>query len=256
MMCPHCMEDSTPDSGEFITMDIFRKAVYFGLDVGCKVFILSGGEPTEHDQLLRLCQWLDNTLRGRMSLFSICTNGMWLKDQQKCEQMKKITRLSTFKGMQIYTHKRWYREYDYVIKHKMDYERFPHTLVEVDSPIYMQDLGRARSCEEAQKEVAKNPYFMSCCNCALAARQLEMRDFGVTLTIRRQFCKPSVDAQGYVHMSESRLCPTVGSVNKDKSEDIYERMRSFVPCGRCANCVRFKESEDLKIQQAKHLLFG
>ena len=254
MMCEHCMEESTPDSNEFMSMDTFRRAVTFGQKIGCMAYVLSGGEPTENEQILEMCQWFDQRMRGINCLFTICSNGMWLKDEVKRERIRKITELPTFHGMQVYTHKRWYREYDYVVAHTEEYESYPGVKVDADDTIWMQDLGRARQSEAAQAEVSKNPYKMSCCNCTLAARQLKMQGFGMHLTMHGQLCKPAIDAEGGVHMSESRTCPTVGNVWKDSPAAIYERMQTYKPCGRCAGYKRFVESTEPQIVRARMVL--
>ena len=242
MMCAHCMEDARPDGNGFISDEVFHRAVTFGQEIGCRVFTLSGGEPTEHPRFRELCTWLDGRLRG-WGMFTICSNGMWLKDEKKTEAVRAVSRLSTFTGMQVYTNRKWYREYDYVMEHRKEYEAIQGIIFTPDDKIWMQDLGRARNNAEAQKEVAESPYFMSCLNATLIAKQCSvMRGFGQMFELRGQFCRPQVDCEGNVHMSESRLCPSVGSVLLQTPEEIYSHMRRYSPCGNCAGYRRFCNS--------------
>ena len=251
MMCPHCMEDAQP-TGLMMTLDTFKQAVKFGTYIGNEHFVLSGGEPTENELITEMCEWMDMVTGCS---FTIVSNGMWLKDETKRQRIEWITRLHKYLGMQVYTHKKWYKDYDYVVSHKHEYEKYGKVIVDIDSPIFMMDLGRARTNPEAQQEVEKNPYFMSCLNATLTAIQIaEPQMFGITMMLHRQFCKPSVDCEGNVHMSESRLCPSVGNVNTDNFSDIWQRMRAFRPCGHCKQYQKFIDSPRSDIAAARSVL--
>ena len=157
--------------------------------------------------------------------------------------------------MQVYTNRQWYRDYDYVVSHRHEYEQYRKITVNIDDTIFMQDLGRARTNPEAQREVERNPHFMSCLNATLTAIQIaDPQMFGITMMLRRQFCKPSVDCEGNVHMSESRLCPSVGNVNTDNFADIWQRMRAFKPCGKCHQYQTFINSDTQKAVLAKQII--
>ena len=68
------------------------------------------------------------------------------------------------------------------------------------------------------------------------------------------FCKPCVDPNGNVHMSESMLCPSVGNVNEHLFSDIYKNMCNFKPCGSCKDYEKFKNSTRPDLRAAKELL--
>ena len=251
MMCPHCMEDAR-ETGQMMTPETFRQAVKFGTFIGNGHFVLSGGEPTENEHIAEMCEWFD---RATGCNFTIVSNGMWLNDETKRQRVERITRMHSFLGMQVYTNRQWYKDYDYVVSHRQEYEQYRKVIVDIDAPIFMQDLGRARSNPEAQREVERNPHFMSCLNTTLTAIQIaEPQMYGITMTLHRQFCKPSVDCEGNVHMSESRLCPSVGNVNTDSFADIWQRMRAFRPCGQCRGYKKFMESQRPDIAAARRLM--
>ena len=251
MMCPHCMEDAQ-ETGLMMALDTFKQAVKFGTYIGNSHFVLSGGEPTENEHITEMCEWME---LAAVCFFYIVSNGMWLKDERKRQRIEWISRLSCYVGMQVYTNKQWYKEYDYVISHKHEYEKYNKVIVDADSHIFMQDLGRARTNPDAQKEVEQNPHFMSCLNATLVAIQkADPQWFGITMMLQRQFCKPSVDCEGNVHMSESRLCPAVGNVNTDNFADIWQRMRAFRPCGHCMQYRKFMESPRLDIAAARAVM--
>lgn len=252
MGCPHCMEDAK-ENGEMMTLDTFIQAIRFGDYIGRSLFILSGGEPTENGYIADMCNWFDTYTI--MCKFSIASNGMWLKDDVKRKHVEQITKLHTFAGMQVYTHKRWYKEYEYVVSHKSEYEKYSGIVVDIDSPIFMRRLGRAIINADACKETEKNQYFMSCLNYTLMAIQEKSpKWFGKRLDLFSLFCTPSVDCYGDVHMSESRLCPSVGNVNTDGFEEIWNRMRKFRTCGHCYEYNKFIKSERDDIKMARIVL--
>ena len=251
MMCPHCMEDAQ-ETGLMMTLDTFKQAVKFGTYIGNAHFALSGGEPTENEHIAEMCEWLDMATSCN---FTIVSNGMWLKDEAKRQQVGRICHLNSYLGMQVYTNKQWYKEYDYVVNHKREFDKYNKVIVDIDSPIFIQDLGRARTNADAQREVEQNPHFMSCLNTVLSAIQIaNPKEFGITMMLHRQFCKPSVDCEGNVHMSESRLCPSVGNVNTDSFADIWQRMREFRPCGHCKQYRKFLDSTRPDIAAARKLM--
>lgn len=250
MCCAHCLDDARED-GHDMSFETFIYSVSFGLYLGCTHFVLSGGEPTLNPKILTMCDLLDKGSHP----FSIVSNGMWLKDPKKCEEIAKITQMESFVSMQVYTNKHWYKEYDYVVSHKKDYEAYNKVIVVVDAPIHMKDLGRARTNDVAQSEVHNDTHFMSCLNASLCAKQVQRPwDFGYTLTMNGKFCVPSIDSFGRVHMSESRLCPIVGDVTKDNFDAIWYAMQEFRPCGRCHEYKRFMESDKSDIVRARKVL--
>ena len=254
MGCPHCMEDAR-ETGTMMDLNTFKRAVGFGMYLGTPAYILSGGEPTENPLLLDMCGCLSDILRGTFSTFSITSNGMWLKDPQKWDMMEKIGKLPSCAGIQVYTNKAWYKEYDFVVSNIDEYKKFPKVVVDIDSHIFMQDLGRARWNSKAQKEVSDNPHFMSCLNTALLARQSDdPTTFGMNQLMHKQFCKPSVDALGNVHMSESRLCPSVGRITRDSFDTIWQGMKKFKPCGKCRLYDKFLASDRPDIVKARQIL--
>lgn len=251
MQCPHCMEDAQP-VGRMMTLDTFKQTVKFGTYIGNSHFVLSGGEPTENEHITEMCEWFELATRCN---FTIVSNGMWLKDKMKRQRVEWISRLHSYLGIQVYTHKKWYKDYDYVVSHKHEYEKYNKVIVDISSPIFMQDLGRAKTDLEAQKEVEKNPHFMLCLNSVLTAIQIaDPQEFGISMMLHRQFCKPSVDCDGNVHMSESRLCSSVGNVNTDDFTDIWQRMKAFRPCGHCKQYKNFMGSQRSDIVAARAVM--
>lgn len=256
MLCPHCLDDSRPcgeDCG-MITADTFDKACKFAADASVWQVLISGGEPTEHPNLAELCKIAANHGLN----FTICTNGMWMGDAKAEWRMEKIAKMKACLYIQLYTNPRWYRLHDKTIaewkKQESRWRSMSMTLV-TDEIRSMQALGRAKHCNEAMEEVRKSKYHNACLVPSLMAHQCsDIKQFSFMMNTQGHFCTPLVDWQGNLHMSESWLCPHIGSVLTDTTEQLWEKMRQFRPCGGCYNCKKFLREKTDKMAQVRKIL--
>lgn len=259
MGCAHCLQDSKPD-GPDMTMETFRKALDFGDFLNVRVYLFSGGEPTCNDNFLEMCREFNDRQRASSSpsAFLIATNGQWITSSSGKKMMEKICKLPSLSGVQVYTNKDWYSAYKTICAHRVDFMKLPKVVFDNTSPIHMCDLGRARNSEKAQAQIdAEKSYFcMSCLNGILAFRQISSpSDHGLISFRPGLFCKPMVDVNGNVHISESWLCPSYGNVNTDDFNDIFMRLKEAMPCMGCRNSRKFLASDTLSVQRAKAVIF-
>lgn len=251
--CAHCMQCSTPD-GEHMDFVTFKQAIKFGAFLGCSVFVISGGEPTEHPQFLEFCQYLDKYIsKNKMqAVISVTSNGMWFP--AKKEIVIQLSTLRSFAGMQVYTNPKWYQDADFILKHKDEINAIPRVNVDTIDIQNMQDLGRAKTSFKAQEEVEANKYHMSCINSHLLFRQVSTSQKLKGLVRFNLMCKPMIDFKGDVHLSESWLCPSFGNVNTDYMLTIFNNLRVAKPCCKCSLGQKFLTSQDPKIVAAKQFL--
>ncbi|MCX4279483.1 radical SAM protein [Muribaculum sp.] len=250
--CRHCLQNSLPD-GPHMTEAMFKRTLAFGKFLRCMTYVISGGEPTEHPQFYDFCKMLNNFIskNGNKAAFTVVSNGMWYPEQ--VETMRKLARLEHYAGMQVYTNQQWYKDYDFIMAHKEDLEAIEKVKVDTE-PLQMQDLGRARFNEDAQLEVAKNPYHMSCLNGHLIFKQVSPMRRLDGLFINGTMCKPLVDFRGNVHLSESCLCPSFGNVDTDLHMDIFRNLQEATPCLKCAGGRKYIESTAPDIVRAKNII--
>ena len=116
-------------------------------------------------------------------------------------------------------------------------------------PHFMQDLGRAR--KNCLEETEKSTHVPSCINSHLIAMQARsLQQFLSMAAQAAKFCRPLIDHNGGIHMSESWLCPTVAHVT-DGVAEAFRKMRESRPCKGCKLYRNFellheKEMEILK----------
>ena len=274
--CPHCMECSNPN-GQHMNIETFRRAIVFANFIGSNIITLSGGEPTTHPDFFMFCKALNNVYKKP---FSVVSNGTWCLNiwgtiSMECEADEFIEQLkytpekierqirrmcSDFKyfvGMQVYSNKLFYKDYEAIKSKEQYFKSFGTKIQFEETPIRsMQDLGRARTCDVAQKMCDESKYHMSCLNATLIAKQItNPKDYGKTIEMQaHQFCHPMVDFNGDVHRSESWLCQSVGNVNTDTFSDIWDNIKAYKPCGGCKGCQKFNTSEDPRIVMARNII--
>lgn len=251
--CKHCMQNSLPD-GPHMTEEVFKRAIAFGKFLKVKMWVISGGEPTEHPQFYHFCKLLNEALgKDGKAAFTVVSNGTWYRDSEKVEMVKKLSRLRNFAGMQVYTNKQWYKDYDFIMENKKGIESIEKIYIDTE-PLYMQDLGRARMNKEAQEAVAENKYHMSCLNGHLLFAQLSPLRRLEGFAREGMMCKPLIDFKGNVHLSESWYCQSFGNIMTDLHMEIFKSLKDGQPCCKCALGKKYLESDREDIMKARYIL--
>lgn len=253
MMCPHCLDDATPDGG-LMDRRTFDKALEFAIAVKAGHLVVSGGEPTAHPDFLSFCRSVSDS----GLTFSVCTNGMWLGDEKGEWRMERVAKLKRFLGAQVYTNPRWYRLHETTVeRYRRQESRWQSLGVKLDTTevLNMQDLGRARTCKEAIAEMERHRYHNSCLTAhTLAAQTPGFPDFFKIMVSIGHFCTPLIDWAGGFHMSESWLCQSFGNVITNTPDEIWGRISRSRPCGGCRLYNRFLSNDTPKMVRARELL--
>lgn len=244
MGCPHCMQDARPD-GRLMTDETIEQVLDFCREARPLVVSVTGGEPTEHPRWAEMTREL---LRMKpVALVNVLTNGAWIEDDKQRLKMAKLIRDA--KGrmqVQVYSHPKYYQDHEWTVAHEQQY-RSIGCIADFHSPIFMQDLGRAR--RNCRQETAKSDHVPSCINSHLIAVQARSLQHFLSMAAQAaKFCRPLIDPDGGIHMSESWLCPTVAHVG-DGVEEAFRKMRESRPCKGCRLYRNFEQlhKEEMKI---------
>ena len=236
MGCPHCMQESTP-RGRHMTEETFAQVLAFCREAQPMVVNITGGEPTEHPDWLRMTRGV--LALPSVKVVSIITNGAWIEDDAERIKMAKLIREA--KGavkVQVYSNPKYYKDHEWTVSHEAQFRSIGCT-PDFHSPIFMQDLGRARkNCGE---EVTESDHVPSCINSHLIAMQARnFPHFFAMCVGAAKFCRPLIDPDGNVHMSESWKCHAVAHVSNGAA-DVFRKMREAQPCGQCRLYENFTE---------------
>ena len=247
MQCPHCMQDSTPQ-GKHMTEETFLQVLDFCKDASPMIVNISGGEPTEHPDFVSYVKRI--MMIPGVKVICILTNGSWIEDTKKRIAMAKLIKAGKNSiKVQVYSNPLYYRNHKWTVLHEAQY-RSIGCIPDFNSPIYMQDLGRART--NCTKEVEQSSFVPSCINSHLLALQArDLRHFMTMAFQAGKFCRPLIDPDGNIHMSESWLCKSVAHVS-DGVEVAFWKMQGSRPCKGCRLYKNFaelhpKEMEVLKL---------
>lgn len=228
MGCPHCMQESSP-RGKNMTEETFGQVLDFVREAKPMVVNVTGGEPLEHPQWRAFVKAILD-IKG-VAIVAILTNGYWIEDAKQRIAMAKLIREN--KGrvkVQVYSNPKYYKNHEWTVAHKAQFKSIGCT-PDFDSPLFMQDLGRAR--KNCQDEVAESDHVPSCINSHLIARQARtMQQFFEMCISAAKFCRPLIDVDGGIHMSESHLCQTVAHVS-DGVTVAFGKMQQSRPCQGC-----------------------
>lgn len=244
MKCPHCMQDSTP-KGRHMTEETFEQVLEFCRQARPLVVSITGGEPTEHPLWLSMTKAMLQL--PTKPIVCIITNGAWIEDATTRISMAKLIRENKPRvKVQVYSHPKYYRDHDWTVEHEQQF-RSIGCRPDFTDPIFMQDLGRAR--KNCQEEVAQSDHVPSCINSHLIARQARsLTQFLSMAAQAAKFCRPLIDPDGNIHMSESWLCPTVAHVS-DGADEAFRKMRQSRPCRGCRLYHNFEQlhQQEMKV---------
>ncbi|MBO4499177.1 MAG: radical SAM protein [Bacteroidaceae bacterium] len=228
MGCKHCMQDSTAQ-GRHMTRETFDRVLAFVREAEAWLVSVTGGEPTEHPEWYA---WTKELLRiGSVKVLVIVTNGTWIEDKEQRIRMARL--LHETKGrviVQVYSNPLYYPKHEWTVEHEQQFRSIGISPNFTD-PIFMQDLGRARS--NCREETEASSCVPSCINSHLLAVQAHsMHQFLLMAGQAAKFCRPLIDPDGAIHMSESWLCPAVANIS-DGCDEAFRKMRQSRPCRGC-----------------------
>lgn len=240
MMCSHCMQDSRPDSNDFMSMEVVDDFINFSKNIEYGILIISGGEPTLHPQLYDIIDRIYNKSNIKPKRILIASNGDFILDDKRIEMVQRIS--NDFKdvvGWQISLFKNYYRLYNKIISNynKIKKVTEPCTCnIETDGLRKIIPLGRASKLKGIEKLCDTQKYRnISCINGHLLALQSEnVQDYFSKAIISGLYCHPAIDSYGNIRFGESIFCQTIGNV-KDKPEMILYKLKNMNPCGKCYN---------------------
>lgn len=210
MGCSHCMEDAQPN-GRHMPISVFKQVLELHVQHGFPFLMLSGGEPTEHPDFVRIAK----AARLFSPVALVMSNGLWLHDG-RCEEY-----LSLGIRFQIINDPAYYPVRVEPVKHK-NIVVFAEKLIAPVSPI-----GRAKKNNLQTGRISPLCFnFRSCIH--------HLNDFRTAVGYLRhlgRMCTPSITVDGEIVAGESRFCSPMGNLNS--SMDELTKNAKALRCSRC-----------------------
>jgi hypothetical protein len=208
-----------------MTWDTFKKAIKFIKNTGSRAINISGGEPSLHPEVVSFAVFIKNNYPNDF-LLSLISNGNFLEDEDKTKQI-----LEVYDVVQVTCDDRYY-------PHPIDLDivrnKYPNIGTE-DRIRSTMKMGRSNKEEGVQRT---SPF---CFNMRSFIKLSNVTFYQACQTMEQhlKFCGWAIKPSGKISLSESLLCPTVGSVLMS-NEDITESIRKF-KCNGCLYAARLEE---------------
>lgn len=254
LKCPHCMQNASPERQQFMSEEVFDRAIDLAKFLGALTITISGGEPTTHPKLFNFLE----KLTDHMGVVTIASNGMFLKDYQLSAKLAEALRRHQNLYIQITSVKGLYANYEYVHKPGLRALRNLGSRAIVcdrKEDVQLKAVGRAAS-EPCLAEATKNNHYPSCINPCLILRQSPLTQAVAELfEVHSRFCAPVVYWNGDVKLGEAEQCAKVASLQEPFSE-IVQKMYDFKPCGKCLDYRRHFSAPSTDKEVAVATLLG
>ena len=225
MHCSHCM-NRADGNGAHMDFETLQQVVKKLNELPCKVLLITGGEPTEHPDLLPFAEYLSQNLRdiNRCSV-ALTTNGLFLADH--IELAHQLRQFFPNFHIQVTNDRRFYPL-------DIDEEKPLFQLEYVTVCRRLQTIvpqGRA-----LDNRIPTDRQASTCINCRSFIHQLPESTIEATIMMLEQyqrFCSPAIGVDGLLRAGESSLCPAFGSVYDD-NDTLSRNLQNF-RCNRCAD---------------------
>lgn len=227
MGCKHCMDDAIP-CNKHMDFNTFKDAIDFFNKYGGIECIITGGEPTDNPDWMKMVQYAVENVTGstgdnNFSHITLTTNAMNIVNDSNAKDflLFHIRKSNKKLSVQITS----VDEY-YPIKLDFSDPFFDETVIaNYITAIYPQ--GRA-----LKNNLKWNSKCSKCFNIRSLVRFSHNLNIAtITLTSKMKFCTPQIDYQGYIKLGESCLCPRASSIYKPIDE-IVNDICNF----QCRNC--------------------
>lgn len=86
LTCSHCLFVSSPEEKDTLSLELLKPYIEEAYTLGCRLFVLSGGEPLVHPQILEI---IETILEYEGAEVALLTNGMLLEKVFTCKQFPK-----------------------------------------------------------------------------------------------------------------------------------------------------------------------
>ncbi len=237
MRCTHCMENSLPNTGQHMSLELFKKA--FALTQRLeeaasfyKFILFSGGECSENPELPAM---MDYVLSAGWRV-TLITNGTWLKNPTVRNAIMTPERMKHFKDKRIW------------IQVTNDPEFYPtrvtvtprwQRLLNIAVTTRLTSLLPLGRWTRGKKSPIPERLSPTSFNLRSSTRQLGDVRAAIqllrsrALTGKSGHCAPNIDHNGILRAGESNACAEIGTVDSTP-EEVTRNIINMGACNRCA----------------------
>lgn len=246
MGCSHCLSSCTIE-GKHITKEQLVKNLDYAYSVVKntikRTILITGGEPFEHPEIKDVLEIVGGYAKKYPTVYVfICTNGVVLANDNKLlnwyrEYIKRYKNVLT----QVVNYPEYYPQ-NLTEKNIYYLSKIQRGLVATDSKeMFLYPQGRALDLPSPVWGLGGGP---KCGNLRLTANQMNTTSFRHVIQSMPmvKLCVPRINIDGSIALGESRLCPTIGSI-EDDDKVLFENTKNC-RCSRCKIACEFMKENN------------
>jgi hypothetical protein len=235
MGCSHCCVDATPE-GEHMSRKTFEQALELTKSMGVPVVLISGGEPTEHPELLEFTK-LAKALPAMVLLLS---NGQFFEEKKYSPEELQVL-LETVDGVQVTNDPRYY-------PHAVTIPTHPKVTLTTEL-LTLSPIGRAKDMESLRKA----PHCFNIRSATKTALGIAEASLGLAVQTAA-FCSPSVNIDGTVVAGETPFCYPIGKVGESLLTLTHNILH--MQCNKCGMFDALPQHYKVAVGEAKIIIPG
>ena len=211
--CSHCFIDCKP-TGEDMSEKTLVQLVRFLNKAKPLVVSISGGEFTLHPDFTWFIRYLISKTKG-FAIILMSNGSFFFNENKRDKVIRLLDHSDRILCLQVRTDKRYYPNYERTMKAKRDMEKCHHKINVFDGVDGIIPIARGKNIPSSA-EYKGSPM---CSNMALLASQMPFRNFSEYIQayqkMVKNFCKPSISVDGFIHAGETPACAKIGHITDD-----------------------------------------
>ena len=259
--CTHCVNNAKPN-GKHMSFEVLKDTLDFIRKTNTyQHIIITGGEPTEHPEFVKMAKEIINFSKSINSLtvVTITTNGFWiLQNPEIAKEIACSGNESTMVSFQVSTDSRYYPK-PLLDKTKRIW-REPGFILCEECVAQIYPLGRAKENNYPTDRISSHCFNIRAISKQLKAidsngnnsnngydyydHSLTFEDIVRTLVSANKFCTPTIRINGDICLGESDLCKTCSNIYKTDNE-IVDDILQF----KCHTCDHINNNLPEKYKQ-------
>ena len=225
MQCCHCQFSCAPSNDKMITAETLIKIINGPFYKNAKSILISGGEPTQHDDFFKMINIIIENSYQKYIL--ILSNGLWAYNEGYIQMMKELADKENV-GIQITNDPRFY---------KYNIRKVEHNSIKYEHQLrVLANLGRTKNLDE---EGRKGVPFRNSPNCynfrSIYKRQnMSLVEAMMFLEMQGKLCNIFYSPLGEISPSECGRW-IIGTVDDDIDTLEAKAKETIVPCNECGH---------------------
>ena len=226
--CKHCLVNALPTNNNIdkLTLDNCLKLLKY---INPEFVNLSGGEITEMQNWYEIINYIinyisKNNLRTKLIVLS---NGSFLQKESEKLKMLKLLEYNYIDLLYISTNKKFYKNFEKISELLKTFKSEKLKINLNNRLNNLKNLGRAKNLNVNLNTTTS----CNLCNLQIKKYHKNLKDFFNLIPSLN--CSPMINIDGNIYLGWSNECVSIGNINYNTYNEIYQNILNYKPCGKC-----------------------